>query len=139
MLILKDEGAWTFMLYNILQFLRIKRREWIVYIGLFVATMLLEVFIFNFSAIRSIRNEPQDITSQFAITDGAAYNPETGKLLTTEPGAVILEATELDADIQNLYLNISFDKSLVTYEISVTDEGNCMPYEMPFRVLMNFF
>jgi len=85
-----------------------------VYGTILVVTFLLEILLFNLSAIRSMGNQPTDITSLFALGEGISYCEEHGKYVI-EAEEVSIHASQIGAEVRNMYLNLMFEENIVEY------------------------
>lgn len=91
-------------------------------IGIIIA-LLLEVTIFNFSALRSIGNTPLDLTSKATVE---AFSDSS----------VIYHIEDVNRRVNNLgFTFASEDGMMADYTISLSDEGNAYPYELPKRTV----
>jgi len=109
-----------------------------VYGTILVVTFLLEILLFNLSAIRSMGNQPTDITSLFALGEGISYCEEHGKYVI-EAEEVSIHASQIGAEVRNMYLNLMFEENIVEYQISLTDDGNSKQYNMAGQTLLNYY
>ena len=87
-------------------------------IGIIIA-LLLEVTVFNFSALRSIGNTPVDLTSKATVE-------------TLSDSDVIYHIDDVGVKVNNLGFTFASNDGLLTdYTISLSDEGNSYSYELP--------
>lgn len=87
-------------------------------IGIIIA-LLLEVTVFNFSALRSIGNTPVDLTSKATVE-------------TLSDSGVIYHIDDVGVKVNNLEFTFASNDGLLTdYTISLSDEGNAYSYELP--------
>lgn len=98
-------------------------RHYAVYGYLFLIVMIMEICIFNISALRSIGNTPVDKTVDFSVA-GATYDAATGLYTADDTGEVDLYTADIGQVVRSIYLGIDFSDPIVSYEIQITDAGN---------------
>lgn len=83
------------------------------YIFLLITSLLLEVFLFNFSSWKSIGNAPVDLSNNMHCEGSVAY------------------VTEIDERLTNLFIDTQATPNLpIHYKVLVTDEGNYYEYPL---------
>lgn len=108
-----------------------------LYLSLLFIALLIEIFIFNLSAVRSIRyGEGIEITDRFSVSEEAVYDAKTDRY-TVAGEEFTLYMEEVNADIRNLYIGIDFIDNVVDCNILITDEGDAEPYGLSTCYLLN--
>jgi len=112
------------------------KKSVLVYVIILLITFAVEICIFNLSPLRSVGNTPIDITNQFVISEEAVLNPQTGKYVIQGEEFAIY-ASNVNAEVENIYFNVSFDDSIVDYKITLSDEGNSKEYRLATQTILN--
>ena len=105
------------------------------YIFILIPVILLEIFLFNINAVRSINYEPIDITSNFSVSQDAVYDALGGNYMV-EGEEVTLYAEGLDIDLQNLHLDMDFSDGIVFVKTSISHEGNSKSYGLAEQTIL---
>lgn len=102
-----------------------------------VLAFLIEVLIFNMSAIFAIGNQKDVVTNTYSV-EGATLNSDSGAY-TIDSEQVILYAGGIVKDISDLYLGLDFEDEIVPYCMRISDEGNtCTSYETPTQYILQW-
>lgn len=114
------------------------RKPWEIRILLLLAALAAEVFLFNFSAWRSMVFRDPIVFDDIRVEGGTEVMPDIpeGKVYETAEGALTLYMDGADREIHNLWigLELSEPEVLVPYTIGLADEGNYYPYYLPEQV-----
>ena len=96
--------------------------------------LFMEVFVFNYQSIESLRFEEQDVLDRLTIS-GALQRNEDGSWSNTG-GEVLLELADYHQSIDNLHLKVDTGSTrAITLWISATDTANSQPLGVPARTL----
>lgn len=112
-----------------------KTRRFLIYILIFIPVLLLETFLFNLNAVRSINYEPIDLTPYFSVSQEAIYDAPSGNYVV-EGEEVTLYAEGLDMDVHNLHLDMDFSDGIVFVRTAVSDDGNSNSYGMAEQTIL---
>lgn len=102
-----------------------------------VLALLIEMLVFNLSAILAFGNHKEVVTNTYSV-EGATLNDESG-VYTIDSEQVILYAGGIIKDISDLYLGIDFEDEIVPYCMRISDEGNsATAYETPTQYILQW-
>ena len=113
----------------------IRTRRFLIYILIFVPVLLLETFLFNLNAVRSMNYDPMDISSYFSVSQEAVYDAPSGNYMV-EGEEVTLYAEGLDMDVHNIHLDMDFSDGIVFVKTIISDEGNSISYGMAEQTIL---
>lgn len=114
---------------------KLKKSPLYVYLLILIPVFLLETFLFNINAIRSLNYKPKDITEYFSISQEATYNAASGNYIV-EGEEVTLYAEGLDLDVHNLHLDMDFSDGVVFAKTHISDEGNQKSYGLSTQTIL---
>ncbi len=108
---------------------------------LFVAVLLSELLLWNLSAVISMFY--QEITPEPQNWEGRAIRQEDGSYLLPD-GQLTVTLSGIHEKVHNLHLDVVplpyaedvGSAQSVSYEISLSDEGNYYPYELPVGIIV---
>ena len=105
---------------------------------LFVITLLLEIFLFNFRFWQSIGYDASPI-SVTSVGEGLIKN-EDGTYIFNGSDNSYFEFSQVNSEVNNIYLSISSTadvpyRQYVSFD--VTDEGNAIYYKLPKREVVS--
>ncbi len=102
---------------------------------LFFVAFIAEIVIGNFSTWRSLFNQPIDLKPGMQIT-GEKLEQE-GDKVSVPSGTFQIEIPSINTTIQNLKVQIQLSAGeKLSYIVSLTDEGNAYPYNLPEKVVI---
>ncbi len=108
----------------------------VVCLFLFIGVMLAEIFIFNFSAWKSLFYKERFVFDKIEI-EGGTQIAEGAREYEVEEGILVLRVAGVDEEIHNLLFALDFPgEEGIPYTVTLTDEGNAYPYSLPEGMLM---
>ena len=116
------------------------------YLRLWIPALLIEIFLFNLSSVRTFyAGEGTELTDKISVSSEAVHSAEMHSTemygagngsYTAAAENFSLSISDLNVEIDNLYINIDFTDSVVPVSIVLTDEGNSSPYGLPAHYLL---
>ncbi len=100
-----------------------------------VCIAVLEVFVFNFRHWQSLNNDP--VTAEYTYSESLTAEDVNAFRIGSADDPVYLEISDIDLDIENIALDITFPELGVTavetvkYHLEIIDEGNRNRYALP--------
>ncbi len=93
------------------------------------AVLVFELTAGNYSSVRSLFYERQELTDRIE-TEGDLEREDEG--YASPSGSFSLVIPDLETEINNLHFDWELEKGTVlSYRVSLTDEGNVYPYALP--------
>lgn len=124
-----------------LSFKNIKKNCIIPALIIMAAVIVLEVFVFNFRHWQSVNNVP--VPAEYINSDNlSAEDVNAFRVISTE-SAPYIEMNDMDLDIENIALDVTFPELGVTavetvdYHFEVIDQGNRNRYALPGMQFMH--
>lgn len=119
------------------------KRKWFPLICIITGALMAELIVFNFTSWRSLFFGNRIDFKNIAVEDYIDFNnadaktPDGCGIYTAGENGLTIRIPNVDAKIHNIFLDMDFtEDSVVPYTISLTDDGNYYPYELPERVLL---
>lgn len=111
------------------------------YLRLLIPTLLIEIFLFNLSSVRTFyAGEGAELTDLISVSGEAVHNATTrggeSGCYAAAAESFSISVDDLNAEIKNLYIDIDFMDPAVPVSIVLTDEGNSSPYGLPVHYLL---
>lgn len=101
-----------------------------------LGVLAVELFIFNFSAWKSLFYKERMVFEQIDVEGGMETAEGSGEYVVPE-GTLVLHVAGVDREIHNLFFAVDFsEEEGIPYTVTLTDEGNYYPYSLPERMLM---
>lgn len=101
-----------------------------------LGVLAAELFIFNFSAWKSLFYKERMVFEQIDVEGGMETAEGSGEYVMPE-GTLVLHVAGVDREIHNLFFAVDFsEEEGIPYTVTLTDEGNYYPYSLPERMLM---
>lgn len=101
-----------------------------------LGVLAAELFIFNFSAWKSLFYKERMVFEQIDVEGGMETAEGSGEYVVPE-GTLVLHVAGVDREIHNLFFAVDFsEEEGIPYTVTLTDEGNYYPYSLPERMLM---
>ncbi len=101
-----------------------------------LGVLAAELFIFNFSAWKSLFYKERMVFEQIDVEGGMETAEGSGEYVVPE-GTLALHVAGVDREIHNLFFAVDFsEEEGIPYTVTLTDEGNYYPYSLPERMLM---
>lgn len=98
---------------------------------LIAAALFTEVIICNFSAWNSLLFRERIVFEDIVVEGGEEISAGSGEYVVPE-GSLQLRLQEINTPVHNLFFAVDFSENdPVSYTVSITDEGNAYPYELP--------
>lgn len=106
-------------------------------IVMFIITLALEIFVFNYQSVLSINNKEKLIKD---ITIGQGIGQlENGCFIIDNYDKAFLELKNINQDVNSLKLDFQLldQDDYIEYDLEITDEGNKYYYATPERYIYN--
>ncbi len=105
-------------------------------LALLAAVLAAELLVGNYSALRSMLWQETELTGRTRLEGAVPAEDEGGQeeagRYVSRTGSFTLTAEGLDCEMGNLYLGLELPEGMVvTYTVSLTDEGNYYAYSLP--------
>lgn len=111
------------------------KKGWPVFWIIF-GVLAAEIFIFNFSAWKSLFYKERAVFEQISV-EGGVETTEGSREYVVPEGILTLHIAGVDRKIHNLFFAVDFsEEEGIPYTVTMTDEGNYYPYSLPERMLM---
>ncbi len=111
------------------------------YLRLLIPALLIEIFLFNLSSVRTFyAGEGAELTDMISVSGEAVRNAsmrggESG-IYTAAAESFSISMDDLNAEVENIYIDMDFMDPAVPMSIVLTDEGNSLPYGLPVHYLL---
>lgn len=113
-----------------------KTKGGMIFLFLFLGVIFMEVFVFNFSAWKSLFYKERFFFERMGMEAGEETAEVSGEYVA-EDGVLVLHLAGADKEIHNLFFAMDFPgQEAVPYTVTLTDEGNAYPYSLPEKELM---
>ena len=113
-----------------------KVRKYMPVLWIFLGVLAAEIFIFNFSAWKSLFYKERMVFEQIVV-EGGVETAEGSREYIVPEGTLVLHVAGVDKRIHNLFFAVDFsEEGGIPYTVTLTDEGNYYPYSLPERMLM---
>lgn len=113
---------------------KINRKKIMPFIWIVVISLVVEVFLCNFSSWQSILYTDRmifDSIDGIEIEGGEKIEGSTNEYTVPE-GTMTIHIPQVNKKAKNLFFALSFSENeVVPYTVSLTDEGNSYPYLLP--------
>ncbi|MCH5258526.1 MAG: hypothetical protein J1F18_02175 [Lachnospiraceae bacterium] len=112
------------------------KTKWIPFLRLIVGALIIELTVCNFSAWQSFIYRDRTVFENVRVEGGTA-NPESLNQYTVPDGVMTLYIDDVNMTVHNLFFALDFSENTpVSYTVSLTDEGNYYPYNLPEQMLV---
>ena len=106
------------------------------YLRLLIPALLIEIFLFNLSSVRTFyAGEGAELTDMISVSGEAVPGGESGSY-TAAAESFSISMDHLNAEVENIYIDVDFMAPAVPVSIILTDEGNSLPYGLPVHYLL---
>lgn len=111
------------------------KKNWLIPC-LILGVLAAEIFVFNFSAWKSLFYEERMVFEQVDV-EGGVETAEGSREYVVPEGVLTLRVEGVDSRVHNLFFAVDFSETEgIPYTVTMTDEGNYYPYSLPERMLM---
>ena len=112
------------------------KAKWIPFLRLVVGALIIELVVCNFSGWKSLLYRDRIVFENVRV-EGGTPSSESSNQYVVPDGTLTLHIDDIDMTIHNLFMAVDFSEGTpVTYNVSLTDEGNYYPYYLPEQALM---
>lgn len=112
------------------------KAKWIPLLRLVAGALIIELIVCNFSAWKSLFYRDRITFENIRIEGGTETKQDTNQYLVQD-GILTLHVDDVNMVVHNLFLACDcLGSAPVSYMISLTDEGNDYPYNLPEQILM---
>lgn len=109
------------------------KTKWLPFLRLIAGALIIELTVCNFSAWKSLFYQNRLLYENVRTEGGEENNGG----FTAPDGTLTLCLENIDKPVHDLYIACDFSEtSPVSYTVSLTDEGNYYPYDLPEQVLL---
>lgn len=112
------------------------KAKWIPFLRLVVGALVIELIVCNFSAWKSFAYRDRTVFGIVTAEGGTEISGSPNQYSVPD-GVLTLHIDDVNMAVHNLLLGLSFSENTpVSYTVSLTDEGNYYPYDLPEQILM---